>query len=319
MFYREIDVNALNHADKIEIVTIIDNYVDVLIGSKQKVTRSPHYRNGVVAPPLVAEHGLSLLVRVFKDGRSHSLLLDAGWSETGVLRNLKELEIPISEIEEIVLSHGHMDHHGGLKAFLRERGTSIPIIVHPDVFLENRYLVSVQGEKIAFPLLDEDSLKDLGAQVIKNQSPSLIASDLVMVSGQIKRTTDFEKGLPNAYVEKGGKVERDCILDDQALIVNLKNKGLVIITGCSHAGIINTIYYAQEITGETAVHAVIGGFHLSGAFFEPIIEKTLDKLKKIGPDIVCPMHCTGWQATKQIAKHLPSQFVLSCVGTTITL
>ena len=312
-------MNALGLAEKIEVVTLIDNYVDVLIPSHQKVVREPHYRNGTVAPPLVAEHGLSLLVRVFQNGHAHTLLLDAGWSETGVQYNMAELGIPVSEIEGIILSHGHMDHHGGLKALLRQRTAPVPVITHPDVFLKNRYIVSSQGDKIAFPLLDKDSLKRLGAQVIDNKEPYFLVSDLVLVSGEIERITDFEKGLPNAYVEKDGKIERDRILDDQALIVHLKNKGLVIITGCSHAGIINTIYYAQKITGVLSVHAVIGGFHLSGASFEPIIGKTLEQLKAIDPEIICPMHCTGWQATKKIAEHMPSQFVLSSVGTTMTL
>ena len=97
--------------------------------------------------------------------------------------------------------------------------------------------------------------------------------------------------------------------------MNVKGKGLVVIGGCSHAGIINTVKHAQKVTGAPHVHAVLGGFHLTGPIFEPIIGPTIEKMKKIGPDIVVPMHCTGWNAINQFAKEMPDQFVLNTVGT----
>ncbi|MCD6353498.1 MAG: MBL fold metallo-hydrolase, partial [Proteobacteria bacterium] len=106
---------------------------------------------------------------------------------------------------------------------------------------------------------------------------------------------------------------------DQALVIHLKGKGLVIISGCSHSGIINIIHYARKITGVTRVYGVMGGFHLTGPAFEPIIGETIEKLKAINPAIIFPMHCTGWKATTEIAEQMPRQFVLSSVGTTLTL
>lgn len=312
-------VNVLGEAERVEIVTLIDNYIDVLIPSRLNVARAPYYRDGTVASPLVAEHGLSLLVRVFGNGISHTLLLDGGWSPGGLLHNMTELGITVPEIECMVLSHGHMDHHGGLQALLRQRSTSVPVIVHPDAFLKERYLVLPQGEKVAFPLLDEALLSQAGAHFIRNSSPLLLASDLVLVTGEIERTTDFEKGIPNAFAKRDEQVERDCILDDQALVINVKGKGLVIIAGCSHAGIINTIHYARKITGVQLVHAVIGGFHLSGKAFEPSIGKTVEALTAINPTYISPMHCTGWKTMMEIAHAMPSRFVLSSVGTTIRL
>lgn len=311
-----VDLKAI---ERLEVVTLIDNYIDVLISSSQKVKRSPHYKNGKIAPPLLAEHGLSLLVKVFKNGNTHSLLLDAGWSETGALNNLKKLELDIDEIEAVVLSHGHMDHHGALKGFLNLKSTPTPVIVHPDVFLKNRFLVLSHGERIHFPALEEKVLKKTRAQIIKNKSPYLLASGLVLVTGEIERTTDFEKGLPNAYLEKEGKTEPDRISDDQALLLHLKDKGLVIITGCAHSGIINTVRYAQKVTGIDSVYALIGGFHLSGTKFEPVIPPTLEEIKRINPFVISPMHCTGFKATMEIAKNMPHQFVLSSVGSTLLL
>ncbi|MFH0813852.1 MAG: MBL fold metallo-hydrolase [Pseudomonadota bacterium] len=310
---------TLREAEKIEVVTVIDNYIDCLIPSSENVRRCPHYKNGKVAPPLMAEHGLSLLVRAFENKKAHSLLLDAGWSESGVLHNLKELEIDVNEIEAVILSHGHMDHYGSLQSILKLKSKPTPVIVHPDVFLQSRFLILPDGEMIKFPALNESSLQKNGAQIIKNTVPYLLANDLVLVTGEIKRITHFEKGIPNAYVDRVERIERDIILDDQGLIIHLKSKGLVIITGCAHSGIINTIRYAQKITGINSIYAVIGGFHLSGATFEPIIDKTLEELKTLNPVIICPMHCTGWKATIEFAKEMPSQFVLSSVGTTLTL
>jgi len=139
------------------------------------------------------------------------------------------------------------------------------------------------------------------------------------VTGEIERTTDFEKGIPNAYRVEAEKIERDLIWDDQTLVIHLKGKGLVILTGCAHSGIINTIRYAQKITGIGLVYAVIGGFHLSGQAFEAIIPKTLKELKAVNPTLIYPMHCTGWKATMKIAEQMPGQFVQSSVGTTLLL
>ncbi len=260
-----------------------------------------------------------MLVRVFENGKPHSFLLDAGWSEIGVLRNLKELQIDVNEIETIILSHGHMDHFGCLKNILKVKSFPTPVIVHPDVFLKKRFLMLANGETIKFPAVKENSLQKSGAQIIQNRVPYLLTSDLVLVTGEIERITSFEKGIINAYVVREERIERDLIMDDQALIVYLKGKGLVIITGCAHSGIINTVRYAQKITGINSVHAVIGGFHLSGPAFEPCIGSTLAELKQINPSLVCPMHCTGRTATTAIAREMPDKFVLSSVGSTLLL
>jgi len=309
----------LKEAERVEIITLIDNYTDCLIPSSQNVRRCPHYKNGKVAPPLLAEHGLSLLLKVFKTGKIHSLLLDAGWSKTGVIHNLHQLGIEVREIETVILSHGHMDHWGSLSGILKLISGPIPVIVHPDVFLQNRFLTLPDGEKITFPTLKESLLQKNGAQIIKSTEPYLLAEELVLVTGEIERTVNFEKGLPNAYLERGGKVEPDRISDDQALAVNLKGKGLVIITGCAHSGIINTVRYVQKVTGIDRVYAVIGGFHLSGAKFETVIPPTLEEIKRINPSVISPMHCTGFKATMEIAKNMPHQFVLSSVGSTLLL
>ena len=125
--------------------------------------------------------------------------------------------------------------------------------------------------------------------------------------------------MPNAMIEKDGRLEHDPIKDDQSLVMNLKGKGLVVVSGCSHAGIINTLLYAKKLTGVDKIHAVMGGFHLSGPIFEKITEKTIEMLKALSPAVVVPMHCTGRKAVERFSHEFPSAFVLNSVGSRITL
>jgi 7,8-dihydropterin-6-yl-methyl-4-(beta-D-ribofuranosyl)aminobenzene 5'-phosphate synthase len=142
---------------------------------------------------------------------------------------------------------------------------------------------------------------------------------MIMVSGEVERATSFEKGMPNAMVERNGMLEKDPISEDQALFVHLRGKGLVVIGGCSHAGIVNTVLYGKKLTGARTVHAVLGGFHLSGPFFEPVIGETIDALKAMAPEVLVPMHCTGWKAIHRFEEAFPGVFILNAVGSNYTL
>jgi 7,8-dihydropterin-6-yl-methyl-4-(beta-D-ribofuranosyl)aminobenzene 5'-phosphate synthase len=142
---------------------------------------------------------------------------------------------------------------------------------------------------------------------------------MILVTGEVERTTPFEKGLPNATLARAGKEEKDPIRDDQALVIHLREKGLVVVSGCAHAGIINTVVYAKKLTGIEKVHAVIGGFHLSGPVFEPILEKTVEAFGEMKPEMIVPMHCTGWKAIRRFAEAFPDSFVLNSVGSTFSL
>ena len=312
-------VNRLKEVDSIEVTTLIDNYVDVLLRNSPGVTRPPLAIGGP-ADTMLAEHGLSLLIKVKRGTKSHCILFDCGYTKIGVPHNIQILEIDPQQIEAIVISHGHMDHTGALYPIVESLGKSIPLIVHPDAFLSPRFLGLDDGSKLEFPqAIKKEDMKSTGLEIVENSSPSLLADSMIAVTGEVERVTAFEKGLPNASVERDGKIEHDMILDDQALVIKLKEKGLVIISGCSHAGIINTVFYAKKITGSDKIHAVLGGFHLSGPFFEPIIEKTITEFKKIKPEIIISMHCTGWKAMKRFSEEFPSSFILNSVGTKVAL
>lgn len=312
---------SLQEVDRVEILTLMDNYVDVLLTNTDVVYRPPLAKGGEIPDDtLVAEHGLSMLITLYRDDEEHTILFDTGYSSIGVLHNMEMLEIDPAEIEAIVISHGHMDHTGTLYPILEKISAPIPLAIHPDAFASPRYFVLDDGRKLLFPqTLDRSKLEKLGVRLIESREATLIADDMALVTGEVERTTTFEKGLPNAYLERNGNMEKDPISDDQAIAVHVKGKGLVVISGCAHAGIINTILYIRKVTGVSDVHAVLGGFHLSGAFFEPIIEETINEIRKLDPKILVPMHCTGWKAIHRFSEEFPGSFILNSVGSRFTI
>ena len=159
-------------------------------------------------------------------------------------------------------------------------------------------------------------MREVGMEVRKIREDSTLASDRLLVLGEIDRVTDFEKGMPGMEAQINGEWVKDPFLDDRGVAVKVKNKGLVVIGGCSHAGIINTVKHAQKVTGASKVYAVLGGFHLTGPMMEPIIAPTIAEMKKFNPDYIVPTHCTGWKAINQFAKEMADQFILNTVGTT---
>ncbi|HET9546228.1 MAG TPA: MBL fold metallo-hydrolase, partial [Desertimonas sp.] len=143
--------------------------------------------------------------------------------------------------------------------------------------------------------------------------------DTILVSGQIERVTEFEKGFPIHFGRSAEGWEPDpMIWDDQSVIVNVKDKGLVIVSGCSHAGAVNVLRNAQRLTGEKRVAGLIGGFHLTGGIFEPIIEPTVDALSAANVNCILPAHCTGWRAVHLLARAMPTAFVQPAVGTVVS-
>jgi 7,8-dihydropterin-6-yl-methyl-4-(beta-D-ribofuranosyl)aminobenzene 5'-phosphate synthase len=312
---------VLEEVDRVEITTLIDNYVDLLLQDTPIVKRPP-ISTGKELPKdtLAAEHGFSLMVTTYRGSESHSVLFDAGYNENSVMHNIDKLGIDVQSVEAMVLSHAHMDHGGALYSILDRVSKPIPLFVHPDIFSFPRCLEQKDGNRVFFPrTFVKEKIASTGFTLIESKSPTLIANDTIAVTGEVKRATDFEKGLPNAYVQVDGEYQQDIIPDDQSLMVRLKNNRLVLITGCCHAGIINTIRFARKLTGLDNLYGVLGGLHLSGTYFETIIEKTVDALQEISPEVIVPMHCTGWNAVKKLADTFPSAFVLNSVGSKFIL
>ncbi len=310
----------LKEVDKVEILTILDNTIDLLLPDSNKVKRLPRSPDALTRESLIAEHGFAALVTVSSGNTSESLLFDAGLSKKGLIHNMDVLEVKPKELHTIVLSHGHADHTRGLMGMVERLGErKMPLLLHPDAFLE-RKVIFPDGHEINLPPPDRRILSQDGIEFIEERGPSYLLGGLVLVTGQVHRTTDFETGFPLHYALRNDEWQKDpYIHDDQAVVVHVKDKGLVVLTGCGHAGAINTIRQAQELTGVQKVHAVIGGFHLSGPLFEPIIPPTVAALKELNLEMIVPAHCTGWKATHAIARELPQAFVQNSVGTRFVL
>jgi 7,8-dihydropterin-6-yl-methyl-4-(beta-D-ribofuranosyl)aminobenzene 5'-phosphate synthase len=239
----------------------------------------------------VAEHGFAALVSVTRGNTSDSLLFDAGLSKNGLMHNMDVLEVRPNELHTIV----------------------------PDAFLERKVLFP-DGREMRVPPPNRSVLSQEGIEFIEERGPSYLLGGLVLVTGQIERSTPFEQGFPIHYARLEGQWRPDPLIhDDQAVVLHVKDKGLVVLTGCGHAGVINTIRHAQQLTGVRTVYAVIGGFHLTGALFERIIPQTVAALKELSPAVIVPAHCTGWKAAHAIARELPEAFVPNCVGTRFLL
>jgi 7,8-dihydropterin-6-yl-methyl-4-(beta-D-ribofuranosyl)aminobenzene 5'-phosphate synthase len=313
-------IMPLKEVDTVEILTVLDNTVDMLLPDANRAKRPPRRRDAMTRDSLIAEHGFSALVKVTNGNTSETLLFDAGLSRKGLIHNMEVLDLKPKEFHAIVLSHGHADHTRGLMGMVERLGEKkMPLLLHPDAFLE-RKVIFPDGHEIDLPPPDRRILSQDGIEFIEERGPSYVLGGLVLVTGQVHRTTDFETGFPLHYAFRDDEWQKDpYIHDDQAVVVNVRNKGLVILTGCGHAGAINTIRQAQELTGEQKVHAVIGGFHLSGPLFESIIAPTVAALKEVNPELVVPAHCTGWKAVHAIARELPHAFVQNSVGTRFVL
>ena len=265
-------------------------------------------------PTLWAEHGLSILVTAPLENTELNILFDVGASGGALLHNASKMDIDLRNVDVIVISHGHYDHTGGLLDALKIINKPTAIIIHPDA-LALKYAIKPKFRLTGVPHTISEIKKHGGRFLVTHDSVFL--TDSVATTGEIKRETDFEKTPEYYMLIRGGKVAQDKLLDDQALVIN-HEKGLIVITGCAHAGVVNTIRHAQKIFGRRDVYAVIGGFHLIGASDERI-EKTVESFIEINPRIVGPCHCTGDKALKIISDNFAGKFTEVRVGTVLNL
>jgi 7,8-dihydropterin-6-yl-methyl-4-(beta-D-ribofuranosyl)aminobenzene 5'-phosphate synthase len=260
------------------------------------------------------------LVTIRRGESSHTVLFDTGVSPDGMASNIERLGIDVGEIEVVVLSHGHFDHAGGFAGLARLRGRSgLPLTVHPLVWSRRRVALPNQTHW-EMPTLSRVALEAEGFDVIERRQPSLLLDGSILITGEVDRTTDFELGMPNQDAWRDGRWEPDpLILDEQALVVHVRGCGLVVVTGCGHAGAVNIARHAMRLTGVDRIHALLGGFHLSGAAFESAIDPTVAAFAEMAPHLLVPAHCTGWKAQHRLAEALPAAFVPNAVGTSFTL
>ena len=257
----------------------------------------------------IAEHGWA----VFIETDQGNFLFDTGQGKA-IINNVRYFKKDLSTIQGIFISHHHADHTGGLLSVLEEIGR-VKVYSHPDLF-KNSYSISGGNERLIGIPFRREILESRGAEFIFNTDFKEIVPDL-MLSGEIPREIPFEKGDKNQVLKTKEGYIKDPILDDQTLFISTK-KGLIIILGCSHAGMINIINYAIEKTGQEHINTIIGGTHL-GPASEEVREKSIQALKKFDIEKIGVSHCTGLETSARLFQEFRDRFFFCNVGTTIEI
>jgi len=259
----------------------------------------------------LAESGLSILVEV----EGLKILVDTGPSSTAV-HNAPLLGIDLSTIDKIVLSHGHYDHTGGLREVLRIK-KDVEVIAHPDIWASKYTRRDKQAREhhIGIPFSREE-LESLGARFRLTREPVRV-SEHTITTGEIPMVSGYEQVEDNLFIKEDGHFLQDPLADDLALVIDAEF-GLVVILGCAHRGIINTLRHAQKLTGKNSVYAAIGGTHLIRASKERV-KKTVNDLKNMGIKKLGASHCTGFRAQSRLFQEFGEAFLLNNAGTRIIL
>lgn len=321
-------------AESVEILVLVENWVDMLLEDEHPDAGGLHCvtRNGLIAhfdpklvPPL-AENGLSLLVTARRGSYSTTILFDAGLTGTALAHNLRVLGRDPDEIDAVVISHGHPDHYGGINVFLGLLDRTIPVITHPDAFLP-RFAVMADGRTSPFynSAFHVDALESRGGRAILTREPVDLGWG-VSTTGVIPRESSFEGPRP-AKVPRGpglyqvdatGAFGLDEVWDEQGLVIDVADEGLVVLVGCSHAGVVNTVARARAIYPGRPVRAVIGGFHL-GFPTTPRenVGHTVAALRELDVRTIMPMHCSGLAAHRAFSTELSDHYVQPSVGTVL--
>lgn len=259
----------------------------------------------------IAEWGLSMLVEV----DSLNILMDTGYSFSAV-HNAQLMGIDLANVDKIVISHGHRDHTGGLIEILERRHSMVEVIAHPDIFSMKYTRRAGQKERYAgIPFLREQ-LEGAGAVLNLSTKPVYI-TEKILTTGEVPMITIYEKIESNLLVKEAEGFKGDPLADDLALIINA-DFGLVVVLGCAHHGVINTLRHAQELTGNKEIYAVIGGTHLFRAD-EERIERTISDIKSLGVQKLALSHCTGFIASARFAQEFGENFIMNNAGTRLTL
>jgi 7,8-dihydropterin-6-yl-methyl-4-(beta-D-ribofuranosyl)aminobenzene 5'-phosphate synthase len=296
--------------ERLDVLVLVDNVTDQLstnpggVQSEFAGLRKAGMTTIAGEAICCAHHGLSLLLSVQHEGAAHTVLFDTGPEGYALARNGALLGVDFGAVESLVLSHGHWDHCGGVPKALElmtaaGRGAGPAVYTHPGMFhRRGRKLPS--GEIVPFkPIAAPGEITAGGGTAVVTTEPRLLHDARLYVSGEIPRLTTYERGLADHYRQgdAGGAWEPDPLIQDERFVaVHVKDKGLVVLTGCSHAGVVNVLTHAQDLFPGVPLFAVMGGLHLSGAGPEKIIGETVKDLARFSLARVVPGHCTGWRA-----------------------
>lgn len=332
--------------DRLVMTSVVDNFYDVFakrgkIGEVM-VQRTPvpyPYGSGVM---LLSEHGLAYHLESFRGTERKEILLDFGLTSRSLTNNYQGLKVDPTKADALILSHGHVDHYGALPELAKTlQGRIRPGITlyagGEDTFC-HRWVTTPEGGRLDYGQLNRAEVETLGIKVVLAKQPTVVAGQ-AFTSGQIPRLTDFEKSPPAARLEAGtagsgcdatfhfppgtlkveakpGELVTDIFWGEHATAYHVKDRGLVVISSCGHAGIINSIRQIQKATGIDKVHAVVGGWHLA-PYPDEIVAKTVEAFKQIDPDYLIPMHCTGFNTIAAIQREVPKKLIMPSTGTRV--
>ncbi|TRZ64325.1 MAG: MBL fold metallo-hydrolase [Rhodocyclaceae bacterium] len=299
-----------------------------------KIKRTPFISPTDYRKALHNEWGLAMALESRAGSDTRNLLLDYGYTPAALLNNMEIMGVEASKQQALILSHGHFDHFGGLVAFLQKNRDRLPAdltlyVGGEDNFCNRKTASGAPGHFADWGVLDRRELDALRVKLVYCQQPTVVQGH-AFTTGTIKRRS-FERVLPNTLVEYSkkngigcdmpaanakaqGKFVADEHLDEHGTVFNLKDRGLVVISSCGHAGIVNTVQQAMEVSGVTKVHAVLGGFHLFAAP-DDYLARTVSELKTLNPDVVIPLHCSGPGFVEAMRGMLGDRLVTSTTGT----
>jgi 7,8-dihydropterin-6-yl-methyl-4-(beta-D-ribofuranosyl)aminobenzene 5'-phosphate synthase len=265
-------------------------------------------------PELKAGHGLSIYAETVSDGDTYAFLVDTGPSYDILLRNADALNVDLQKVRGIFISHGHLDHTGGLIGFLKHAKHRIPVIAHPMAF-EPKFRLKPALTDIGSSFMKPE-IEANGGLPLLSRTAVLLMRD-VSTTGEVERVTSYE-GVEGFWTVIEQRFTEDMLMDDQSLLFNLEGKGLVIVSGCAHSGIVNTVKHSTRIMKNRKVYAVIGGFHLANASDEKI-RLTVNDLASVNPEIVCPIHCTGKKAVSALKSTIGNRCRIISTGDIVEL
>jgi 7,8-dihydropterin-6-yl-methyl-4-(beta-D-ribofuranosyl)aminobenzene 5'-phosphate synthase len=323
------EMSALQSVDKVEIRILIDNATDMLssnppfVESEGASLTRRGFKLNAYKCLCCAVHGLSFLVTVYRGDRRHTVLFDTGPEDYAFERNVTRLGVDLGTVESIVLSHGHADHAGAMLLALgmirgRNGGSDVPFYAHPGMFMTRGVRQPNGNVRQMEDVPSLTDLEDFGAAMVVTTEPQAFLENSFYVSGEIPRVTGFERGYPGQMRRTAQGWEPDeLLIDERWLAVNVAGKGLVVLSACSHAGIVNVCRDARATFPETPIHAIMGGFHLSGPN-EAVIPETVDGLREFGLKTIAAGHCTGWRAMGALASAFPDAIAPTAVGKQFT-
>jgi 7,8-dihydropterin-6-yl-methyl-4-(beta-D-ribofuranosyl)aminobenzene 5'-phosphate synthase len=330
---------AVPTVDRLVMTNVVDNVYDVFAkAGKLDTITVERTALRIGADSLLAEHGLAYHLESIRGAERRQILLDFSLTERNLFNNYKVLKLDPAAADALVISHGHADHYGALADYARAfQGKTRPGLTlyagGEDTFC--RRVVATPAGNVEQGQLDRAGLEGRGLAVVLAKQPTAVVGH-AFTSGQIARVTDFEKPPAAARLVAGpmdsacsvthfgatkvetkpGELVADLFQGEHATAYNVKGRGLVVITSCGHAGVINSVRQIQKTSGIDRVHAVVGGFHLAPAPDE-IVAKTVDAFRTIDPDYIIPMHCTGLNTIIAVHREMPKKLVMPSTGTRV--